>query len=207
MLKNLFRWLNVIVITGLFVGCAGKGGNIIEEIRIGEQSNNVLKIKIDVITIAKAEVFVEYWEDSSGINNKMLSVVSPSALSHSLVLCNIIPQTNYSFDIVTVSNNVKTISKKYTFQSRPLPLWLKDQFKYSCNDPALLPREFKDGWMLLNKRETPGVKDFDYPHPEEKAIDYSVGPFIDTFPSSQHKFGPFQPIISYWKKKDLKPVY
>ncbi len=51
------------------------------------------------------------------------------------------------------------------------------------------------------------VKEFQYPHAEEKAIDYDKGPFYDSFSEAQHKYGPFQPIISYWKSKGLKPSY
>ncbi len=58
---------------------------------------------------------------------------------------------------------------------------------------------------VIHKR--PYVEAFDYPHAQEKAIDYDIGPFIDTFSVTQHKFGPYPPIIDFWKKKGLKPVY
>lgn len=47
----------------------------------------------------------------------------------------------------------------------------------------------------------------DYPNPEDKAIDYGHGPFADPFTEAQHKFGPYQPIIDYWKSKGKKPSY
>jgi thiosulfate dehydrogenase len=53
----------------------------------------------------------------------------------------------------------------------------------------------------------PNPKTFDFPHPEEKAIDYGRGPFIDSFSEAQHKFGPYLPIIEYWKAKGKKPGY
>jgi thiosulfate dehydrogenase len=40
---------------------------------------------------------------------------------------------------------------------------------------------------------------------DEKPFDYPIGPYADTFPVSQHLYGPFQPIIDYWKARD-KPV-
>ncbi len=43
----------------------------------------------------------------------------------------------------------------------------------------------------------------DYPDPKGKAIDYGIGPFIDTFSEQQHKFGPFKPIISYRKAHNM----
>ncbi len=55
--------------------------------------------------------------------------------------------------------------------------------------------------------ERPVVKEFQYPKYEEKAIDYDRGPFADTFSESQHKYGPYQPIIDYWKSKGIKPSY
>jgi thiosulfate dehydrogenase len=42
-----------------------------------------------------------------------------------------------------------------------------------------------------------------YPNYRNKPIDYDEGPFPDTFSAFQHKFGPFQPIIDYHKKKAI----
>ena len=53
----------------------------------------------------------------------------------------------------------------------------------------------------------PGVESFDYPTIGEKSIDYGIGPFVDTFSAAQHKNGPYPEIISYWKSKNMKPVY
>jgi thiosulfate dehydrogenase len=57
----------------------------------------------------------------------------------------------------------------------------------------------------IHKRPSPAS--LDYPIISEKAIDYGVGPFADSFPALQHKFGPYIPIIEYWKKNGLKPYY
>ena len=157
MLRYLLNGLIFIFIIGVYAGCAGKAGNIVKEIKVGLHDNNELKIQLDVETNAEAELFAEYWPDSSGMNNKMSSPVSKKGLSHSLVLGNIVPKTNYSYHIVTVQNGIKSTGKTYSFQSRELPPWLQDQFKYSCAQPELLPQEFKNGLMLMNKRETPGV--------------------------------------------------
>ena len=43
-----------------------------------------------------------------------------------------------------------------------------------------------------------------YPNFKNKPIDYGIGPYIDTFPELQHKFGPYQPIIDYRKSKGLE---
>ncbi|MDX2171845.1 MAG: c-type cytochrome [Bacteroidota bacterium] len=43
-----------------------------------------------------------------------------------------------------------------------------------------------------------------YPNFKHKPIDYGKGPYIDSFPEIQHKFGPYQPIIDYRKSKGLE---
>ena len=55
--------------------------------------------------------------------------------------------------------------------------------------------------------QRPVPKEYDYPHVEEKAIDYDKAPFADTFSIAQHKYGPYKPIIDYWKEKKMKAVY
>ena len=42
-----------------------------------------------------------------------------------------------------------------------------------------------------------------YPNKETKPLDYGRGPFIDSFPELQHKFGPWKPIIAYRKEHKL----
>ncbi len=47
----------------------------------------------------------------------------------------------------------------------------------------------------------------DYPDPSKKAIDYGIGPFIDTFSAIQHKYGPYQPIVDYHKAHNLPVIW
>ena len=153
----MYRYLNCIVISLLFMGCSNNGTKIIKEIKIGTHNNNELKIQLDVELIKEASVFAQYWPDSIGSKGKMSSLISSHGLYHSLVLCNIIPQTNYSFQIITIEGGVKSVSKIFNFHSRALPTWLEGEFKYACNNASLLPENFKAGLMLMNKRETPGI--------------------------------------------------
>lgn len=76
--------------------------------------------------------------------------------------------------------------------------------------PFLTAKEAFDVAAFINDdaiHQRPPVKEFQYPNFEEKAIDYDRGPFNDTFSVAQHKFGPYQPIIDYWKSKGMKPSY
>ncbi|MBS1668227.1 MAG: aryl-sulfate sulfotransferase [Bacteroidetes bacterium] len=156
-MNRFLKVLGFVYMLSLLEACSGSGSNIIKEIKIGLHNNNNLKIQIDVETAAPADVTVEYWADSLGEGSKLASDTSLGGVSHKIVFCNIYPNTNYSFHILTNENGKKQVSKTYHFTSEQLPMWLKDQFKYVCNDTAALPEKFKRGFMLMNKRETPGL--------------------------------------------------
>jgi thiosulfate dehydrogenase len=91
--------------------------------------------------------------------------------------------------------------------------WLKANMpfdKATWDKPFLTDEEALDIAAFVNDdniHPRPDVKSFDYPHCEEKAIDYDRGPFVDSFTTTQHKFGPYQPIIAFWKANGLNPVY
>lgn len=84
------------------------------------------------------------------------------------------------------------------------------QDKATHDKPFLKPHEALDLAAFINDDDIharPMVKEYQYPNMEEKPIDYDLGPFADTFSERQHKFGPFKPIIDYWKSKGVKPKY
>jgi len=91
--------------------------------------------------------------------------------------------------------------------------WLKSNMpfdKATVYKPFLTDAEALDVAAFINDdniHTRPQVKDHDYPNAATKAIDYARGPFIDTFSVQQHKYGPYQPIIHYWKAKGMKPSY
>lgn len=155
MIKKLIQKGSFILVLLALASCSNN--QIISNINIGIHGNNELKIQIDVTTNEQTQVYAEYWSDKKGIEHKIISPISKSGLKHSLVLCNITPETNYSFQLITVQGSNKQTSKVYTFKSRKLPEWLQKQFKANCPKPELLPQNFKKGFLLLAKRETPGT--------------------------------------------------
>lgn len=156
MIKKLILKGSFILVFLALAGCSKKQVRI-TNINIGTHGNNELKIQLDVTTNENAQVYAAYWADKNGTKNKITSPISKTGLSHSLVLCNITPETNYSFQLITINGKEKDSSKVYTFKSRKLPEWLQNQFKANCPKPELLPQNFKKGFMLLAKRETPGT--------------------------------------------------
>lgn len=88
--------------------------------------------------------------------------------------------------------------------------WLKANMPYDSarwDKPVLTDEEAMDVAAFVNHDEIhsrPNPKNFDYPFAEDKAIDYGRGPYADTFSEAQHKFGPYPPIIDFWKKRNPK---
>ena len=61
------------------------------------------------------------------------------------------------------------------------------------NDDAIHPR--------------PKTKWADYPDPKQRPIDERRGPYLDPFPESQHRLGPYGPIIRYLIENKLPAFY
>ncbi|MCD6065718.1 MAG: cytochrome class [Bacteroidetes bacterium] len=79
------------------------------------------------------------------------------------------------------------------------------------DNPKLTIEEAFDVCAFINnddihKRPQPVTKQ-DYPNVNNKPIDYAGGPYIDSFPMLQHKYGPYKPIIEYYKKIGKEPKF
>ncbi|MGZ3750704.1 MAG: c-type cytochrome [Mucilaginibacter sp.] len=91
--------------------------------------------------------------------------------------------------------------------------WLVSNMPYdkaTHDKPFLTSAQALDLAAFINddsKHQRTTVKDFQYPNYGEKPVDYDRGPFNDPFSATQHKYGPFKPIINYWAAKGFKPTY
>ena len=91
--------------------------------------------------------------------------------------------------------------------------WLVANMPYdkaTADKPVLTSAQALDIAAFINNDEIhqrPAVSEFQYPHPEQKAIDYDQGPFADTFSVTQHKYGPYPPIIRYLQSQKRKVNY
>ncbi len=64
--------------------------------------------------------------------------------------------------------------------------------------PQLTDEEAWDVAAFVNAQPRPAMNvSHDWPRLAAKPVDHPFGPYADTFPESQHKFGPWQPIRDY----------
>ena len=160
MIKCFTKCLILLIPSAMLAGCANDGKVHLEEIRLGLHNNNELKIQIDVKTDQPADAFVEYWEETGKVKEKYHSLSSHNTQKHEFVLCNVAPETDYAYHVITTKDGVKSTSKTYTFKTRALPMFLQEQFKADSNKSVKLPADFAEGLMLINKRYAPGVAYF-----------------------------------------------
>jgi thiosulfate dehydrogenase len=75
-------------------------------------------------------------------------------------------------------------------------------FGASYQNPQLSDEEAWDVAAFVNSQPRPKhpFLQTDWPKIEKKPYDHPFGPFADTFPEIQHKYGPFEPIVAYHKK-------
>jgi len=91
--------------------------------------------------------------------------------------------------------------------------WLVSNMPYdkaTHDKPFLNSAQALDLAAFINDdkiHQRPLVKEYQYPNPEEKAIDYDRAPFKDPFSEQQHKYGPYKPIVDYWKGRGIEPSY
>jgi thiosulfate dehydrogenase len=85
--------------------------------------------------------------------------------------------------------------------------------KANWRKPALTDEQAIDVAAFINDdriHPRPNKKDpteKDYPDVTTKAIDYGNGPYRDNFSALQHKFGPFKPLIKYYKEHNYQITY
>jgi thiosulfate dehydrogenase len=72
----------------------------------------------------------------------------------------------------------------------------------SYDNPQLTDEEAWDVAAFVNAQPRPPHPFLatDWPDVAKKNFDHPFGPYADTFPEKQHKFGPFAPIIAFYKK-------
>jgi len=79
-------------------------------------------------------------------------------------------------------------------------------FGATWENPQLTDEEAWDVAAFVNAQPRPKhpFLNTDWPKIEKKPYDHPFGPFADTFPEAQHKFGPFEPIVAFYKSQQKK---
>lgn len=82
--------------------------------------------------------------------------------------------------------------------------YVKNNMPYlltSHDNPKLTTEECWDVAAFVNSQSRPHKdQSKDWPKYDKKPIDFAFGPYADSFPESQHKYGPYKPIKKFYSK-------
>ncbi|MBC7427796.1 MAG: c-type cytochrome [Bacteriovorax sp.] len=82
-----------------------------------------------------------------------------------------------------------------------LARFIKANMPYGATavSPILVDEEAWDVAAFINSKSRPMWSGkLPYPRLYEKTYDFPIGPYADPFTPTQHKYGPYKPIINYW---------
>ena len=86
--------------------------------------------------------------------------------------------------------------------------YVKANMPFGANfqNPQLSDEEAWDVAAYVNSQPRPKhpFLDTDWPSIAKKPFDHPFGPFSDTFPEAQHKYGPYGPIVDFYKTAQKK---
>ncbi|WP_158267064.1 aryl-sulfate sulfotransferase [Chitinophaga niastensis] len=139
----------------LLQACGNNEGNI-TEIRLTSPGQNALKVRADIQCTDTVDAAVEYWQKGHE-QQRYTTPLSKHRLSHSIILTNLLPTQSYEYRVLTGHGNDLSKSKVYSFNTSDFPMWMKDMFSVICPDSSVLPASFKKGYVMVSRREDPGV--------------------------------------------------
>lgn len=140
----------------LLQACNNNGGNDITEIILTSQGQNAIKVKVTVQCTDTVDAAVEYWPKGKEAQSTT-TPLSLHQLHHTIVLTNLMPVQTYEYRIKTGHGKDLYNSKVYSFNTIDYPVWMKDNFDVVCPDSSVLPVNFRKGYVMVSRRDDPGV--------------------------------------------------
>lgn len=140
----------------ILCACSNECAHRISDIRLSGPGGNTLKVQADVLTTDTLDTRIEYW--IKGREQQVFTTpVSNHTLQHRLMLTNLRPREQYGYRVISSGNNCASRSSDYTFNTNDFPFWIKDLFTTLYPDSTVVPPVFKEGYLLIYRRETPGI--------------------------------------------------
>lgn len=154
LMRYIFKGIAVLFSVLVLAACSTSGE--IETINMSAPDRNTLKVQIEIKTKNNLAASIEYWAKGDSLN-RFISVVSKRTTNHRLVLTNLRPKKEYDYRIITRQDRNEAKSKIYSFSTPGYPMWIQDFFKVTAPDSNVIPEVFKEGYILIARRETPGI--------------------------------------------------
>lgn len=139
----------------VFLGCVNRQRNWISAIKVDYYKGNFLKIKVAVETEKAVALHCEYW-DSLAYEHRTWQSTSV-ATRHEVILYNLKPNSKYFYRFTGNAGGDTLRSEVFHLKTPTLPEYMDNELFIEKSKTGRIPRAFREGLILLNKRETPGL--------------------------------------------------
>ena len=148
--------VTIIISSIILCACSNECALRISDIRLSSPGGNVLKVQADVRTTDTLDSRIEYW--IKGKEQQVFTTpVSKHASDHRIMLTNLRPKQEYGYRVITSNGPCESRSKDYAFNTPDFPFWIQDLFTPVYPDTSVVPVLFQQGYLLIYRRETPGI--------------------------------------------------
>lgn len=137
-------------------GCKSNCSHQVLDINLSSPDSNTLKVQVLVHTKQEADISVKYWL-AENEKKQFISTVSEHSQIHKINLTNLQWDKEYKYSIVTGIDNCAAESRIYAFTTPARPVWMKNLFSVTVPDSTSLPFLFRQAYLMLYSRESPGV--------------------------------------------------
>ena len=147
--------LNLAVLILFLVSCS-QNNKVLSGVCISYPGNNVLSVQVEAHTSTVQKAFIKYW--ILGQKEKSLvSQTSDSKTDHRFLLSKLQPASKYVLNIYTSGKYFDQRSRDYYFNTIDYSNGIQDTLSVVCKDSSLLPQIFREGSILIHRREIPGI--------------------------------------------------
>lgn len=147
--------MSLLALSMVFLGCLNRQRNWISAIKADYYKNNFLKIKIVVETTKAVALQVEYWDSLAYEPHTRQS--TSAATRHEVILYNLKPNSKYHYRFTGYTGADTLKSEVFHLKTPTLPEYMDNELFIEKSKSDRIPQAFREGLILLNKRETPGI--------------------------------------------------
>lgn len=147
-----FKMAIPFFLLSILVGCYNHDAYSVRNIT--NPNGTVFSMVIEVETKDKANVFIEYWKKGNP-DSVYISDTSKQKSNHSIAIVGL--QQNQQYEYKVCMTGEASSGKLYTFKTGELPLDVSEQVRLINADFEKLPDTFKKGYLILYRRDVPGL--------------------------------------------------
>ena len=153
---HIIRGMLFFTLTLPTVSCFDSDKGNISNLKICFRGENILNAQVEFITPHTIATGIQYWMVGEE-NRSIFTSKSGTDKSHKFVLPGLVAGKEYGFRVVTADETIEKLSGNYFFKTIHYADGTADSFRIVCSNPTALPDNFRQGYIMVHRREAPGI--------------------------------------------------